>query len=187
MESTKLISATRTESPVDLTGFKNHIGFSIADATRDESFTLLLDAATDEAQSYSGLQLLPAIFELQLNEYKQVVLFDIHPVTGINQVKYFDASNEEQILVSGTDYYFNVDANPAELHFINELNIYPYRTDAIVVNFGAGYASAAKVPPLVKAAILLAAANMYVNPADSVRVLPTASRNLLRNYRTHNT
>ena len=186
MNSLKLISDSNFNSPVDITGFKNHIGFSIDDTSRDSELSLLLDAATDEAQSFTGLQILPAIYELQLKNFTKAVEIGIYPVTGVNQVSYFDSSNEEQILVSGTDYYVDVVSSPAEVHFINTFTPHEYRNDAVVINFGAGYANAEKVPPLIKAAILLAAAAMYVNPADSVRALPTASRSLLRQYRQHN-
>lgn len=185
MSNLKLISSSNTESPVLLDDFKNHIGFSTSDETRDDAFSALLEAATDDAQSFTGLQFLPAQYEQYFSEYNQAVELDMFPVTGINQVKYFDAGNGENILVSGTDYYIELNSNPAKVHFINSFTPYAYREDAIVIQFGAGYESAAKVPPLIKAAILLAAANMYVNPADSVQALPTASRNLLKQYRCH--
>jgi uncharacterized phiE125 gp8 family phage protein len=178
----KLITES-SERPVTLTGFKRHINFSVADTSKDEHFGLLLDIAADEAESFTGRQFMPAIYELQLKDFIEAVEIDICPVTGINQVKYFDASNEEQILVSGTDYYVDVVSEPAEVHFRNTLVPYEYRSDAIVITFGCGYADESLVPPAIKGAILFAATDYYVNPGDTVRNLPTKAKSLLRNYR----
>ena len=180
-----LLSHTQTESPVDLTGFKNHIGFAVADTSRDESFALLLEAATDDAQAFTGLQFMPALFEQQMGTYHDVIALESFPVTGIDSVKYFDASNNEIELVSGTDYYAQINSNPAIIQFNTVFAPSTERPDAIRIRFGAGYTAAANVPPLIKAAILMSAADMYVNPSDAVRGLPTASRNLLRQYRSH--
>ena len=185
MANLKLISATNTDSPVDVDSFKGHIGYSTSDVSRDEEFQLLLEAATEEAQRFTGMQFMPVVYEMHNEDFTEAVELDIYPVTGVTEVKYFDASNEENILVSGTDYFVDVVADPAEVNFITTYTPYQYRNDAVVVTFGAGYTNASKVPPMIKAAIMLAAASLYVNPSDAVRTLPTISRNLLRQYRRH--
>lgn len=184
MSSIKLISADENH-PVDLTGFKNHIGFTVADTGRDTQFALLIGAAAADAEHYSGLRFMPAIYEERFAAFETPIYLDKNPITGINSVKYFNATNEEITMVSGTDYYFDIEAKPAELHFINTPGTYNKRADAVVINYGAGYTTAADVPDDIKAAILLAAANLYFNPGDAVRNLPTASKSLLRNYRTY--
>ena len=184
--SIKLISSTNTESPVDLTGFKNHIGFSVADTSRDSQFTVLLQAATDAAQLFTGRQFLPAVYEQRFPDFADKITLDKSPVTGINTVNYFNASNEAVTLTSGTDYFVDIAAEPAEIHFKNTYEVYPYRPDAVVVNFGTGYETSDKVPFSIRAAIMLEAADLYTNPANGVRNMPTAAKNLLRNYRIYN-
>lgn len=181
MSDLKLISATRTNSPVDVTGFKEHIGFS--GTSKDTLFETYLETATDEAQSFTGRQFLPALFELHLPAFADVVEIEPVPVTGINSVKYYDTSDNLVTLTSGIDYYYSIEAEPATLHFANTYAVSEYRANPVIINFGAGYSTADKVPPLIKAAIKLAAAGLYVSPSDSVRNLPTASRSLLRHYR----
>jgi len=175
-----LITASN-ELPVSLCGFKNHINFS--GTSKDESLELMLRAAVDEAQVYTGLQIMPAIYETRLPAFESKVKLYPAPVTGVNSVVYFNAANEAVAMASGTDFYIDIDAKPAEVNFLNIPEVYPYRSDAVKINYGTGYASAELVPYAIKAAILLAAGGMYVNPTDAVRALPTASKSLLRNYR----
>lgn len=182
MNSYKLISATNTECPVDLTGFKNHIGFSVEDTSRDAHFTALLQGITDASQRHTGRQFLPAEYELQLPAFPDSGEVEITrlPVTGVSSVNYFNAGNEETALASGTDYYTNLVSNPAKVVFINTPATYANRANAVNIRFTAGYAT---VPPAIKLAIKMAAANAYINPGDRTDTLNTVSKSMLRPYK----
>lgn len=182
MKNYKLITAS-SELPVALTGFKDHINFS--GDSKDDNLELLLRAATAEAESHTGRQFLPAIYELQLPGFPAsgVAEIDKLPVTGVNSVKYFNADGDETTLTSGTDYYVDIVAEPAKVSFVNTYPVKENKAATVIINFGCGYASQSEVPKDIQAAILLSAADLYVNPSDSVRNIPTKSKALLRNYR----
>jgi uncharacterized phiE125 gp8 family phage protein len=182
MANIKLISAKSTESPVTLTEFKNHIGFPAADVSRDAGFTLILEAATDDAQKYTGRQFMLSDYQLIESGFKYKFKIPLNPVSEVANIMYFDETNQEQTLDS-SKYMVNLFTEPVEIEIINAPSVYTERVDVVKVNFKAGYAAAANVPAAIKAAILLSAADLYVNPSDAVRTMPTASRNLLRNYR----
>lgn len=179
--SYKLISSGN-ELPVSVSGFKNAINFN-ADG-KDDTIELFLKAAINEAELFTGRQFYTSEWELQLPGFETVVKIEKGPVTGINSVKYFNADNEEVTMASGTDYYFDVVSEPAEVHFINKPSVYSYRRDAVHIRFAVGYAGG--LPEDVTAAVYMAAGAFFVNPTDSVRQFPTASKNLLRNYRLYN-
>lgn len=182
MKKYKLISES-SDLPVALADFKEHVNFS--GTSKDDNFTLLLRAAAREAESFTGRQLMPATYELQLPDFPEsgFVTIGKAPVTGISSVKYFNASNEETELVSGTDYYTDVVAEPAEVHFYNTYPVYDKRAGNIIIEFDCGYADAEALPYDIRAAVMLAAADLYVNPSDAVRNISTKSKALLRNYR----
>jgi len=178
--SYKLISSG-TELPVSVTGFKNAINFNVDG--KDDTINLFLKAAVNEAELFTGRQFYTSVWELQLTDFETVVKIGKSPVTGINSVVYFDADNQQVEMVSGTDYYTDVVSEPAEVHFLNKPSVYAYRADAVKINFTVGHASG--LPEDIRAAIYMAAGAYFINPTDAVRQFPTASRNLLRNYRLY--
>jgi uncharacterized phiE125 gp8 family phage protein len=179
--SYKLISSGN-ELPVSVSGFKNAINFN-ADG-KDDTIELFLKAAINEAELFTGRQFKTQTWELQLTDFSETVLIGKSPVTGINSVVYFNNDNDEVQMTSGTDYYIDTVSEPAEVHFLNTPSVYAYRPDAVKITFTVGHVNGLHED--VTAAVYMAAGAFFVNPTDSVRQFPTASKNLLRNYRLYN-
>jgi len=165
--------------PVTVQELKDNIG--IFHPEKDAILALYLQSAVDYAQRFTGLQLMPAVWELQMSTYYEFIKLSKSPFIGIVSVKYYDADNVLQTLVSETDYIVT-SAYSGIIQFKTDFVLYD-RPDALQIRFNAGYADAATVPPLIKSAIILMAGKIYDNPVDSVENLPKASTNLLRQYR----
>lgn len=178
--SYKLISAS-SDLPVSSTGFTQAINFYVSG--KDETIDLMLKAAIIDAQDYSGLSLYDSEWEMQLENFKEIIQIEKYPVTGIDSVKYFDSSNNEITMVEGTDFNTDIVSEPARIKFINTPDVYSHRLDAVRIRFRTGYANG--IPEDLKAAIYMAAGAYMINPTDAVRQFPTASKNLLRNHRKY--
>ena len=173
----KLISSG--DIPVQVADFKQAINFNLSG--KDESINLFLKAATAEAELFTGRGFRNSVWELQLTEFPESVIIEKSPVTGVSSVIYFNELDEETAMVEGTDYIVDTVSNPAVVRFEIRPAVYAYRSDAIKITFATGYPDG--LPEDVTAAIFMAAGSYLLNPADSVRQFPTASRNLLRNHR----
>lgn len=169
------------EMPVSLTELKDHIG--ITHNAKDANLTILLAAAVDDAERFTSRQLMPATYEMILPAFSKRIVIGKSPVSEIVSVSYFDQNNVTRTIDS-TGFYKSLFSEPAYIELETIPAVYS-RPDAVTIRFTAGYESAQKVPAAIKAAILLTAAGFYENPADSVRQLPTAAGNLLRQYRLH--
>lgn len=174
----KLISAGE-ELPVSVSGFKNAINFNVDG--KDDTIELFLKAAVNEAELFTGRQFKITTWELQLSDFADIVEIHKSPITGIDSVVYFNSDNEIVTMSSGTDYYTDIVSEPAKVYFRNKPTVYLYRADAVKITFKTGYIN--RLPSDITAAIYMAAGSYFTNPTDAVRQFPTASRNLLRNYR----
>jgi len=168
-----------TSQPVTVAELKQNIG--IFHTEKDTMLDLYIKSAVDFAERYTGRQLMPAVWELQMSTFYEFLKISKAPFISLVSIKYYDSANVLQTLVSGTD--FDVcSSDPAIIQFKTDFVLYD-RPDALQIRFNSGYANAAAVPALIKAAIILMAGKMYDNPIDSVENLPKASTNLLRQYR----
>lgn len=179
--SYKLISA---DSFADITeisasGFKQAINFNVTG--KDETIDLFLKAAILDAEHESGLSLYNATWEMQIEDFEDIIEIQKAPVTGIDSVSYFDSSNTEITMTLNTDYTVDADSVPTRVYFINKPSVYPYRLDAVKIRFKTGWADG--LPEDIIAAIYMAAGDYLINPHDAVRQFPTISKNLLKNHR----
>jgi uncharacterized phiE125 gp8 family phage protein len=168
-----------TALPVSVEELKQNIG--IFHTEKDSVLAIYLQSAVDYAERFTGRQLMPAVWELQIDTFYEYLKISKAPFISLVSIKYYDSENVLQTLVSGTDFD-DCSSNPALIHFKTDFVLYD-RPDALQIRFNAGYANAAAVPAMIKAAIILMAGKMYDNPIDSVENLPKASTNLLRQYR----
>jgi len=166
---------------ISVADLKPRIG--IFHAEKDAALQSYIEAATELAERFTGLQLLSATWELQLSAYQYEIPLKHGPVTAISSVKYFDASNTEKP-IDKDDYTKIVSLINVEqsIVWLKENPSLAERPDAIKIQFTSGYATG-KVPSGIINAICLIASALYQNPIDSVENLPKSSTNILRNYR----
>lgn len=138
-------------------------------------------------EQYTNRQLMPATWYLYLDTLPTEILLQWCPVTAVSSVKYYDSDNALQTL--GTSYYdTDINSEPAR---ITESYGYTFpatrdKTNAVTIEFTAGYADADSVPGPIKTAILLMVAHNYENRGDEGhRKYPRAVYDLLDMYRLH--
>lgn len=148
-----------------LSEFKAHVRITMTDASTDAMLELKLKAAIRSAEHYIGQVIATSAFVLRDHFAKSVTLEG--PVTGISSVTVGGSQ------LSTGDYVLKGNV----LH----LNVEASETDDLVVNYTAGMQSP---DPDIKAAILLHASALFMNPVDSVETLPKASSRLLDPYRS---
>lgn len=156
------LATTATTNPVSNAEVQNAL--KTAFTSNDSEYTLietLTVAAVNMVERMTGLQLMPATWQLMLSTWREYVELWHSPVTAITHVKYYDSANTLQTL-SSTYYQTLLDANPAVIRFNDMPNLYD-RMDAVVITFASGYSSAALVPSSLKAAIFMIVGHLYEN------------------------
>lgn len=148
--------------PATLEQLRGHLRLTTTDF--DDSLNLYLNAAIATAENYTGQVLRCADFKIS-GELERSVRTGIMPILMIKEVRV----DGKEVCVA------DVKACDSVLEFPE--SIVGFEFEAIV---SAGYT---EIPADVCAAILLIAAKLFENPADSVEQLPKASTNLLRPYR----
>jgi uncharacterized phiE125 gp8 family phage protein len=115
------------------------------------------------------------------------------PVRSVTAVTYVDANGATQPLSSTAYDFFADDGLEAACLRPVYGTAWPAtrrQPDAVVIDYDAGYASAAEVPEPIKAAILLHVGFLYENPsavgANTLDQLPLAYTHLLAPYRRAN-
>jgi uncharacterized phiE125 gp8 family phage protein len=184
MKKSKFISKSDV-LPINLYAVKEHLG--IFHDEKNSNLTTLMKAAVAIAEKFTGQvwTIGANVIDQYCDNIDRTLVLDYAPATGITHVKYFDSSNAEQTLATG---YYNLLSftTPQQVEFDYDMSVSTYnRYDAVVCRYVCGYAKAADVPSDVKAAMLLIVQQIYDNPDDAVRQLPTTSEYLLRNYKIH--
>ena len=160
--SLKLVTAPTTY-PVDLATAKLHCRVDASD--EDALITALITAATEMAEQKTGRALMAQTWQLTLGTFPTTIELTRVPVQTITSVKYRDTDGVLQTL-SGASYALVQDdfgfakINPAYGATWPTTQV---RDDAVVVEFVAGYASAAAVPESIKQWIKLMISTMYDN------------------------
>lgn len=149
-------------------------------------------AATDHLDGWSGIlgrALVNQTWRQDFAGFGGCLRLPLAPADGVQSVKYFDSANVEQTLPSAS-YQILVDAG-GPFVALKSGQSWPstfVRPDAVSVSYVAGYGGADKVPPAIKAAILLHVGHLYenreaVNVGSIGSALPLGHAALIAPYR----
>lgn len=136
-----------------------------------------LSAAERLVEEFCNRRLMLATFDFTLNRWPSGgIVLPYSPVLSIESIKYYDGSNVQQTWAA-TNYHLNVDNEPTLISYVNDVpDVYEDRTDAITVQFKAGYSSSATlttqqaaVPAPLKAAILKIVTDLYYSRNDGIK------------------
>lgn len=145
-------------------------GAAAADETLIEMCRM---SAIDYVENFTNRQLLTATWKMYLNEFPSVDYIELPygNLQSVTSVKYKDSEGTETTLTVTTDYLVetNVDATKGGLERGRIVLPYDgswptatlYPSNPITIAFVCGWTAAAYVPYLIKAAILLLAADFY--------------------------
>jgi len=161
----------------------------------DTLLGVLIDAATQMAESYLGRFLLTTVIEEFYDFFpvyktgvdpfhgdRNIIYLSRGPVQSLASVKYIDGNGDE-ITVSASDYRTDLVGEPARVFPEDGWYGTKDTVNAVIIRYTCGYTQASDVPANIKMAMLLMIGEMYEKRVDSVHRLPTASEYLMNPYR----
>jgi uncharacterized phiE125 gp8 family phage protein len=187
-----------TDLPVTLTDLKAQVRVTFTDD--DDLLTALLGAAVELVSGMSGRVLAPETWSVSFDRvpaeawtverlYTRGVMQDIRlpksPVRALTNISYYDPSGVSQT-ASVDNFWLFLDDDRASVRPKPNVSwpITQAREDAITITFTAGYTA---LPPALKAAILMLAAQWYetreASTAGPVTEVPLAAQTLIDMHR----
>jgi len=172
----------RTASKVLLAACEFGTSILVNEATtaEDDLLTEKLQSAIDDAEDFTGRQLLTATYKAYPDcfpdkDYIELPFGNLQTVTSI---KYKDSDGTETTMVENTDYLVetNVDATLGGdqvgrivlPYGVSWPSVELYPSNPITIEFVCGWTAAAYVPSKVKQAILLMAADRYADRGEPI-------------------
>lgn len=152
----------------------------------DGYFDLLIAAATDHVERFTGRAILPQTWEMVLDAFSDAILIPRGPVTEIEAISYFDSDEAEQTVSTST--YVLDDVSDPQWVVRGSAYSWPVVADGVnnvTIRFVAGYET---MPAALKQAILLLVAHWYRNREaasdKAMAEMPHSVEALLVNFRS---
>lgn len=166
--------------PITLSEGKKQLNIE-DDFTDDDSHIISdIKAAANYFFNRTGRQLMQATFEMVMDDWyynrcNDVLEIPVAPVVKINSIKYYDNDNSLQTL-STNSYRLNNYHEPAHIEFIGTLPGLYDRTDAVIIEYVAGYgadgataeAQQAAVPEEWKKPIKMLLTDFYEHRGENI-------------------
>ena len=166
----KLITAPTIE-PVTVAELRSQL--RITSTAQDTMLEVLIKAARANVEDYLRYALTNQTWELYLDAFPlsgKYIWIQKSPVTDIVSLTYTSTAGVATTLTENTDFVADYHSMPCRL-FEAYSKTWPTARaipNAVVIQFKAGYATAAAVPDVIRQAIMMQAATMYENPADEI-------------------
>ncbi len=193
MNTNYKITIEPTEEPVTIVEAKDQCRVETEFVDDDTFLTNAIVAARQHFEKAADLFLVDQTVELALARFPTLRKIELSgsEVSAITTLKYFDADDSTQTLAASK--YDLIDyAHP---HFIELASVESWpstfdRSDAVVITYQAGYATAAAVPRSIKSAILMMVQELYLNRETTTEdgkqsILNRAYRSLLSMNKTY--
>lgn len=173
----------RTASKVLLAACEFGTSILVNEATtaEDDLLIRILQSAIDDAEDFTGRQLLTATFKGYLDEFppdKDYIELPFGNLQSVTSIKYKDSDGTETTLTENTDYLVetNVDATLGGdqvgrivlPYGVSWPSVELYPSNPITIEFICGWTSAVYVPSKIKQAILLMAADRYADRGEPI-------------------
>jgi len=164
----KLITAA-TLNAVSLAEAKLQCRVDLSD--EDSLITAFITAATEMAEQATGRSIMPATWELTLDEFPDAFMLTRIPALSVTSLKYNDATGVLQTLsnsayaLDSADDYGTAYVVPA---YAGSWPTTRDQANAVALRYVAGYPDAAAVPEGIKTWIRLMVGAMYENRAAQV-------------------
>lgn len=147
----------------------------------DELIGILIAAAREQAESYTGLSVVNREHVLTIDRFKgSYIELEVWPVTAITEVKYFDSDGVEQVWASDK-YRLDNASRPARLYPGDEgWPTTKMRENAVKVTFDAGFTvgspNTLPMPKVLLQAMLLIIGHLYENRQDVIHTNRTGGQ-----------
>jgi uncharacterized phiE125 gp8 family phage protein len=160
---TKLLrTVAPTAEPVSAADAKKQLEIASSDTSHDDHITDAIIAAREQFEHDTPYVSVRQTFELILDQFPQggdSIYFPVQPVAALSSVTYMDGSTQQTLATTVAD--LDRKKRSLALKYDQEWPSIEEQTDAIVITFTAGYASASGVPRLIRQAILLQVAKWF--------------------------
>ena len=176
-----------TVEPVSTAEAKAHL--RVTSSTDDALIGTLITAARQSAENRLRRSILPQTWELTLDKFPDAIKLAYPPLIGVTTLKYLEPVAGVPTTLNALSYTVDGKNEPGWI-----VPAYSYEwpdiydaINAVEVTYTAGWATAADVPQVIKAWILLQIGNLYENreatvPGVSMTELPYCDA-LLDGYR----
>jgi uncharacterized phiE125 gp8 family phage protein len=176
------------ETPVTLAECKAHMRVDFSDD--DAYITALLNAAVSylDGQGVLGKAMVTQKWRQYVGQSPSIVSLSVLPVQSVTEVGYYDASGVEQTAtLSDFDVFGNGQATTVQPKSGASWPVAQDRSDAIWIEYEAGYGDAADAPDALKQAIKMIVAYWYENreavSAQSMKEVPIGITALINTQR----
>lgn len=182
LESYGLATVTAPASePITLAQAKAHCRVDTAITTDDDEFSnVWIPAARQEVEGYTGRALISQTLKMTLDAFPcdGEIRLPVAPVTSISAAKYI-AADGTLTTISSSDYQLDETSSPARLWPSYDAGYWPTPRDvmkAVQIDFVVGYANAAAVPAILRAAVLMLIRAYYDGEASPGDITPAVKR-----------
>lgn len=168
--------------PVSLDEMKVHLRVVTDDD--DRLIAQLILAATSWAELFQHRLFIERPAYMYLDEFPAVIRAGWSPLVSVGSIKYIDENGILQLLAD-SDYRIDIRTEPGRIEPAWTLDWPATRniTNAVIIEYSAGYGAAADVPDDIKSAIKLLVGHWYENrnavEEDVLDQVPEAAINLL--------
>jgi uncharacterized phiE125 gp8 family phage protein len=189
----KLETAPTTE-PVTLGELRTHM--RLEETKEDTYCESLITAARMYVENRLLRQLITATWHLHMDSFPSEISLMPPPIASVTHIKYYDVDNVQRTLTltvppaATDDYIVSTDPEPGQIHlgYNKSWPIVYDRTDAIEVQYVAGYGAASAVPMPIRQAIMILAAHWFENRelvalGLTATSIPLSAEALLGQYR----
>lgn len=170
------------QSPVTLDEAKIHL--RVVTTTENQYITALCLAATSWAEKFQNRTFVARPRTMVLDKFPTVIRPPYPPLVSVTSIVYIDTDGVSQTLAA-SDYRVDTVTEPGRITVAYDLSWPDTRaiTNAVTIDYEAGYGNAAKVPDDVKHAIKLMLTHFFENrvPVSDVKmeIVPLSVMNLL--------
>jgi len=153
-----------TTDPVSLELVKDHL--RVTDAPEeDDAIKAIIEDATAYIQEYQWSQLMPATWELRIDDFPDKIELHPNPVSSVSSLKYYDTTGTQQTLTADTDYVVDTTRHPALIYPAYNA-VWPVARGVendVLATFVAGYASETTLPRATRRGLLMLIEYLYEN------------------------
>lgn len=179
----KTSPATEPLSTVEVTQHLRIVSPSTAETSLLER---LIKSARQHAEKHLNRSLISQTWNLYFDKFPEYIYIFKSPIASIGSIEYYDDDNVLQTLDEDV-YDADLIAEPSRI--IEALGYYypsTYdRSNAVNIEFVAGYGDAAAVPEEIKIGMLLYITHLYEHRGDEGYRPPKAIYDLWNDYRVH--
>lgn len=188
------ITTAAATTPLTLAEVKEHLKLDASDNSQDTYLSLLIDAATDQAEKYTGRDFINRSYTTYRDSFVDPLELRRAPISSITSIEYLVSSSFVTLATSVYDLQVNDNGYP--YIFLKEDQEWPTNADtlpqAVKIIFVSGYGAAATdIPPGLKLGLLNHIAMLYENRGDcsndcSGTTLPANAKAFYNRYRIVN-